>query len=110
MGIVNCEKHGRSGMVTVCPHINEAVDEGSPLPNIIRAKFHFGYFGGDVNAPMTAGLDYCPICAKEFGFPLESMQLREEDFDAMTLNMRWKPVCVVCFSEASNGCVTVPLT
>jgi hypothetical protein len=98
MAVYICRIHGRTGAVTVCSHIAKNVSEKKKLPKLIIASFYFGDFAGNPDAPIIEKLGYCPICVEKYGFPAESRELSENEFEDMS-EKDFKGVCVECFSK-----------
>ncbi len=98
MAVYFCDIHGRTGAVTVCSHIEKDVTEKKKLSKIIIASFDFGNFAGNPDAPMIEKLGYCPICVEQYGFPSESSELSENEFEIMA-RKDFKGVCVECFGK-----------
>lgn len=102
MGVISCEKHGRSFVIDACPHIEKAVNEQTSLPKVITARFHFGYLAGDETMPLKDAKNYCLECAKEFGFPAESGDLSEDEYETMCDKIHWKPICENCYQAVKQ--------
>jgi hypothetical protein len=100
VGVCICERHGRAGLADVCHHITLAVSANMTPPEVITAKFNFGNFAGIPDAPMIFLLQYCQSCVADFGFPPESCELPDIEFDTMTGRGLFTGTCASCLLEA----------
>ena len=100
VGVCLCERHGRAGLADVCHHIALAVSSRVTPPEVITAEFNFGDFAGIPDAPMILSLRYCQSCVEDFGFPPESRELPDTEFDTMAGKGLFTGTCASCLREA----------
>jgi hypothetical protein len=100
VGVCMCERHGRAGLADVCYHIALAVSTRVTPPEVIIAEFNFGNLAGIPDAPMIFLLKYCRSCVEDFGFPPESRELPDAEFDTMVGEGLSTGTCASCLREA----------
>jgi hypothetical protein len=98
MGVFNCEKHGRAGLLPLCEHLLKNMKGNIKPEKIIAATYYFGNFCGEQNCPMTMGFLYCLSCAEEYNLAQESYVYPGDEMDAAP-NQIIKGVCEKCFEE-----------
>jgi hypothetical protein len=96
MGRVLCNKHGVSGMAFVCLHIRQDILNRQKSAKIIKAIF----LDKEVEKiRYDLELNYCHLCALNYNFPSEDIELRSEKHRSMYDGEIFPPTCHKCFRE-----------
>jgi hypothetical protein len=93
MGVVICQKHGRTGIVNVCPHLGAAARAQTDLPpwvSYVMEEFEEGSFGRR----------FCADCVERFKLPAPIRLLTVDEFERTEFGSDF--ACGRCHPGASS--------
>ncbi len=89
-----CHLHGRAGLAYVCPHIRNAIETRTQIPNWLSYPFAKPLHEYVV-------LRLCSICAEGQRLPTPPRMLREGEVDMDQLDA--DPMCEACFAARASS-------
>jgi hypothetical protein len=97
MGVVQCPRHGLSGITFACRHVREAVLAGRRLPTCARISADLDYQGWRMEATFCAE---CVQAATADGGGTD--RIGEQGLDWF-FELPTEPVCSSCLAEAKRA-------
>jgi hypothetical protein len=97
MGVVICNKHGRSGIAFACEHLVNPVERPAPLPHSML--FEYGLAGSEDLGYVIAAL-LCDACVANHQ-PPESGSFLADPFEE--IDKFAQPTCANCLRERTSS-------
>jgi hypothetical protein len=97
MAFVICQQHGGHVAPLLCPHLREAIEQRTALPESFYVEAWY------LDAPAWSNY-ICPICASENGITENPTIWRDDDSLDRLFLMRCDvaPACRICFDNAKS--------
>jgi hypothetical protein len=98
MGLTLCKLLGRSEIVFACPHIQELIDAGLKIKDLIELKVDVA------DAGFAVPYNFDPACSEDYKLPLTTEVLSDaasDDYEAALVITQ--PVCENCLADARNS-------